>query len=169
MGSFVYYYLPLYSDANGLSEVMVAVLMMLYSMFAIYLGGGLTKWVIQKTGPVSPYAAIILSAAGVVVYAAMGNFAGLLAAIFVLGLANGFGRSVQQAQFSMLDECEKYGVPDAMGIFNFTDFIGQSFGPAVMGIVFLSKSLFTSTAAFAILLLLVSAAHLALNFIMRKK
>lgn len=169
MGSFVYYYLPLYSDANGLSEVMVAVLMMLYSMFAIYLGGGLTKWVIQKTGPVSPYAAIILSAAGVVVYAAMGNFAGLLAAIFVLGLANGFGRSVQQAQFSMLDECEKYGVPDAMGIFNFTDFIGQSFGPAVMGIVFLSKSLFTSTAAFAILLLLVSAAHLALNFTMRKK
>lgn len=169
MGSFVYYYLPLYSDANGLSEVMVAVLMMLYSMFAIYLGNGLTKWVIQRTGPASPYAAIILSAGAVILYALTQTFWGLLAAIFVLGLANGFGRSVQQAQFSMLDECEKYGVPDAMGIFNFTDFIGQSFGPAVMGIVFLSKNVAGSTFAFALALAFVSAAHLAVNLTKRKK
>lgn len=169
MGSFVYYYLPLYSDVNGLSEVTVAVLMMLYSMFAIYLGNGLTKFVIQRTGPASPYASIVLCAAAVLVYAATGTFWGLLAAIFVLGLANGFGRSVQQAQFSMLDECEKYGVPDAMGIFNFTDFIGQSFGPAVMGLVFLSKNMLGSTLAFALALALVSVAHVAINLTKGKK
>ena len=169
MGSFVYYYLPLYSDANGLSEVVVATLMMLYSIFAIYLGNGLTKWVINKTGPLSPYASIALSAAAVLVYALTGAFAGLLAAIFILGLANGFGRSVQQAQFSMLEECEEYGVPNAMGIFNFTDFIGQSFGPAVMGIVFLSRSVALSTGVFALVLALVCVAHLALNFTKRKK
>lgn len=169
MGSFVYYYLPLYSDANGLSEVMVAALMMLYSFFAIYLGNGLTKWVINKTGPVSPYASIILSLAAVLVFAISGTFVGLLAAIFILGLANGFGRSVQQAQFSMLDECEKYGVPDAMGIFNFTDFIGQSFGPAVMGFVFLAKNVVASASVFAIVLALVCAAHFAVNVSKRKK
>ena len=169
MGSFVYYYLPLYSDVNGLSEVTVAVLMMLYSMFAIYLGNGLTKFVIQRTGPASPYASIILSAAAVLVYALTQTFWGLLAAIFVLGLANGFGRSVQQAQFSMLDECEKYGVPDAMGIFNFTDFIGQSFGPAVMGLVFLSRNMVGSTLAFALALALVSVAHLVVNVTKRKE
>ncbi len=169
MGSFVYYYLPLYSDANGLSEVMVAALMMLYSFFAIYLGNGLTKWVINKTGPVSPYASIILSLAAVLVFAISGTFVGLLAAIFILGLANGFGRSVQQAQFSMLEECEAYGVPDAMGIFNFTDFIGQSFGPAVMGFVFLSKNVAASASVFAIVVALVCAAHFAVNVSKRKK
>ena len=169
MGSFVYYYLPLYSDANGLSEVMVAALMMLYSIFAIYLGNGLTKWVIQKTGPVSPYAAVVLSAAALLAFALTGTFAGLLAAIFLLGLANGFGRSVQQAQFSMLEECESYGVPEAMGIFNFTDFIGQSFGPAVMGAVFLSRSVGASTVVFAIVLALVSVAHIVVNLTKRSK
>lgn len=169
MGSFVYYYLPLYSDSNGLSEVLVAALMMLYSIFAIYLGNGLTKWVINKTGPLSPYASIALSAGALLAFALTGTFTGLLVAIFILGLANGFGRSVQQAQFSMLEECEEYGVPNAMGIFNFTDFIGQSFGPAVMGLVFLSRNVAASASVFAILLLLVSAAHLALNFTMRKK
>ncbi len=169
MGSFVYYYLPLYSDANGLSDVLVAALMMLYSFFAIYLGNGLTKWVINKTGPVSPYASIILSLAAVLVFAISGTFVGLLAAIFILGLANGFGRSVQQAQFSMLDECESYGVPEAMGIFNFTDFIGQSFGPAVMGAVFLSRSVGASTVVFAIVLALVSVAHVVVNLTKRSK
>ena len=169
MGSFVYYYLPLYSDANGLSEVLVAALMMLYSIFAIYLGNGLTKWVIQKTGPVSPYAAVVLSAAALLAFALTGTFAGLLAAIFLLGLANGFGRSVQQAQFSMLEECESYGVPEAMGIFNFTDFIGQSFGPAVMGAVFLSRSVGASTVVFAIVLALVSVAHVVVNLTKRSK
>lgn len=169
MGSFVYYYLPLYSDQNGLSEVMVAALMMLYSIFAIYLGGGLTKWVIQKAGSASPYVSIVLCGAAVLVYALTGNFIGLLAAIFILGLANGFGRSVQQAQFSMLDECEAYGVPDAMGIFNFTDFIGQSFGPAVMGLVFLSRNMVGSTIAFAAALALVSVAHIAVNLTKGRK
>ena len=168
MGSFVYYYLPMYSDANGLSEVMVAALMMLYSIFAIYLGGGLTKWVIQKTGPASPYVSVVLSAAAVLIYAVTGAFAGLLAAIFILGLANGFGRSVQQAQFSMLEECESFGIPDAMGVFNFTDFIGQSFGPAVMGLVFLSKNMAAATSAFAIALGFVCALHLVVNFSKKK-
>ena len=169
MASFVYYYLPLYSDASGLNEVTVAVLMMLYSMFAIYLGGGLTKWVMQRTGKAAPYTPILLSAAAVLLYALMANFWGLFAAIFVLGLANGFGRSVQQAQFSMLDECEEYGVPDAMGIFNFTDFIGQSFGPAVMGLVFLSKNMFGSTCVFAAALALVCAVHFAINITKKNK
>ena len=169
MASFVYYYLPLYSDASGLNEVTVAVLMMLYSMFAIYLGGGLTKWVMQRTGKAAPYAPILLSAAAVLLYAWAANFWGLFAAIFILGLANGFGRSVQQAQFSMLDECEEYGVPDAMGIFNFTDFIGQSFGPAVMGLVFLSKNMFGSTCVFALTLALVCALHFAINLSKKNK
>ena len=124
---------------------------------------------INKTGPVSPYASIILSLAAVLVFAISGSFVGLLAAIFILGLANGFGRSVQQAQFSMLDECEKYGVPDAMGIFNFTDFIGQSFGPAVMGFVFLAKNVVASASVFAIVLALVCAAHFVVNVSKREK
>ncbi|GEM_PF-1589277 len=163
MGSFVYYYLPLYSEANGLSEVIVAVLMMLYSMFAIYLGNKLTKWVVQKTGALSPYAAIILCIAAVLTYAVSRSFSGFFAAIFILGLANGFGRSVLQAHFSLLQECEEFGLPDAMGIFNFTDFIGQSFGPAVMGMVFLSKNMTVSAAVFAIILTLVCTAHFIIN------
>ncbi|MCR5724898.1 MAG: MFS transporter, partial [Treponema sp.] len=169
MGSFVYYYLPLYSEQNALSEVVVAVLMMLYSMFAIYLGNSLTKWVIKRTGVFSPYAAIILSAAAVVVYASLSSFTGLLAAIFILGLANGFGRSVQQAHFSLLEECEDFGVPDAMGIYNFTEFIGQSFGPAVIGLVFLSRSLFTTTTAFAAVLVTLCAVHFVINLAKQKR
>ena len=164
MGGFIYYYLPLYSDTHGLSEVAVAALMMLYSFFAIYLGNGLTKWVIKKTGCMSPYTPILLSAIAVLLYAFIGNLTGLLAAIFVLGLANGFGRSVLQTQFSILDECEEYGVADAMGVFNFTDFIGQSFGPAMMALVFLSKNVIASTGIFAVGLLLLSILHIALNF-----
>ncbi len=167
MGSFVYYYLPLYSDANGLSEVAVAVLMMLYSMFAIYLGDGLTKFVIQKAGSASSFAPVALSALAVLIYAALGNFPGLLLAIFILGLANGFGRSVQQSEFSTFNECEEYGVPEAMGIFNFTDFIGQSFGPALMGLVFLSGNAFVRAVVFALVLVFLRFVHSAIN--LRKK
>ena len=169
MGGFIYYYLPLYSDTHGLSEVAVAALMMLYSFFAIYLGNGLTKWVIKKTGRMSPYTPVLLSAFAVLLYAFIGNLTGLLAAIFVLGLANGFGRSVLQTQFSILDECEKYGIADAMGVFNFTDFIGQSFGPAMMALVFLSRNVIVSTVIFAGVLLLLSILHIAINFSNLKK
>ena len=87
----------------------------------------------------------------------------------MLGLANGFGRSVQQTQFSILDECEEYGVADAMGVFNFTDFIGQSFGPAVMALVFLSKNVLASTGTFAIVLVILSIVHIVINFSKPKK
>ena len=163
MGSFVYYYLPIYSDTNGLSEVMVAVLMMLYSLFAIYLGNGLTKWVINRTKAASPYMSILLCTVACIIFAMMGNFSGLLIAIFILGLANGFGRSVQQSHFSILPECEEFGVSEAMGIFNFTDFIGQSFGPTVMALVFLSKKVMLSTSVFAIILIILSVLHLCIN------
>lgn len=169
MGGFIYYYLPIYSDTHGLSEVAVAAMMMLYSFFAIYLGNGLTKWVIQKTGRLSPYTPVVLSAIAVILYALIGNLPGLLSAIFVLGLANGFGRSVQQTQFSILDECEEYGVADAMGVFNFTDFIGQSFGPAVMAVVFLSKNVLASTGVFAIVLVILSLVHIVINLSKLKK
>ena len=163
MGSFVYYYLPLYSEAVQMSEIVVAILMMLYSLFAIYLGNSLTKWVIEHTGKCGLYISILLSVCAVLVYALTGTFAGLLAAIFMLGLANGFGHSVQQTQFSLLDECDSFGVANAMGIYNFTDFIGQSFGPAVMGLVFFSGNMFAKTCVFAVLLLAVSAAHFIIS------
>lgn len=163
MGSFVYYYLPIYSDTNGLNEVLVAVLMMLYSAFAIYLGNSLTKWVITKTGGASPYVSILLCTIGCIIFALTGTFFGLFTAIFFLGLANGFGRSVQQSHFSILPECEQYGVSEAMGIFNFTDFIGQSFGPTVMAIVFLSKHVMLSTGVFAVVLVIISVIHLFIN------
>ena len=169
MGGFIYYYLPLYSDTHGLSEVAVAALMMLYSFFAIYLGNGLTKWVIKKTGSMSPYTPVLLNAFAVLLYAFIGNLTGLLAAIFVLGLSNGFGRSVLQTQFSLLDECEEYGIADAMGVFNFTDFIGQSFGPAMMALVFLSRNVIVSTVIFAGVLLLLSILHIVINFSILKK
>ena len=163
MGSFVYYYLPIYSDTNGLSEVLVAVLMMLYSLFAIYLGNGLTKWVISRTKAASPYMSILLCTIACVIFAIMGNFSGLLIAIFILGLANGFGRSIQQSHFSILPECEEFGVSEAMGIFNFTDFIGQSFGPTVMALVFLSKRISLSTGIFTVILVILSVLHFCIN------
>ncbi|MCR4821480.1 MAG: MFS transporter [Treponema sp.] len=169
MGSFVYYYLPLYSDINGLSEVTVAILMMLYSMFAIYMGNNLTKFVINKTGIFSPYIAIVLSGIALLTYALMASFLGLIIAIFILGLANGFGRSVLQSNFSLLEECENYGLAQAMGIFNFTDFIGQSFGPALMGLVFLSKNISLAAGIFVIFLLILSIIHFIINLKHGKK
>jgi hypothetical protein len=105
----------------------------------------------------------------VIVYAVLGNFIGLLSAVFILGLANGFGRSVQQAHFSLLEECDKFGVPDAMGIYNFTDFIGQSFGPAVMAAIFLSKNILVSACIFSTVLIVLSVFHATINLSKRGK
>lgn len=163
MASFVYYYLPIFSDESGMSEILVAVLMMLYSMFAIYLGNTLTKFVMKRLPVFSPYAGIFLCVIAVLIYAFNASFIGLLIAIFILGLANGFGRTVHQANFSMLEECESVGIPNAMGIFNFTDFIGQSFGPTVMALVFMSKDMKLSSVIFAGILLLVSVIHAIMN------
>lgn len=164
MGGFVYYYLPLYSDTHGLGEVSVAAMMMLYSFFAIYLGDGLAKWVMRMAGRLSQYAPIALCAAAVVVYALVGSLLGLLAAVFVLGLANGFGRTVQQTRFSMLPEASEFGLSDAMGVFNFTDFIGQSVGPTVMVFVFMPRGGGPVPAlVFALALALLCAGHAALN------
>ena len=163
MASFVYYYLPIYSDEKGMSEIIVAVLMMLYSMFAIYLGNGLTRFVMERTKSFSHYAATILCALAVIIYAFMGNFTGLLIAIFILGFSNGFGRSALQSNFSMLDECGEFGIPEAMGIFNFTDFIGQSFGPTVMAMVFLSGNIKVSATIFAIIMFCFSILHVTID------
>ncbi len=168
MGSFIYYYLPLYADSNSLSEVTVAVLMMIYAAFAIYAGGWLTRQVVTYTGRLCPYVAVTVCASALGLYAFIGNITGLLLAIFLMGLANGFGRSVLQSHFSILKECEEFGIPDSMGVFNFTDFIGQSFGPAVMGAVLLSKNSHKATLLFVIVLAVLTLTHIVANLPKKK-
>ena len=50
-----------------------------------------------------------------------------------MGISAGFGKPVQQIYYTEMDSVKKYGEDRAMGIYNFTENIGESLGPVMFG------------------------------------
>lgn len=131
--SFIFYYMPLFCDSVGQSEVTVSILLMLYSEIAVLLGDVMTKKTFQKFKYNSMYLAFFMNIAALVLFAWTYNMTGMVIALTIMGISAGFGKPVQQIYYTEMDGVRKYGEDRAMGIYNFTENIGESLGPVVFG------------------------------------
>lgn len=131
--SFIFYYMPLFCDFIGQSEVAVSILLMLYSEIAVLLGDIMTKKTFQKFKYNSMYLACFMNIVALVLFAWTYNMTGMVIALIIMGISAGFGKPVQQIYYTEMDGVKKYGEDKAMGIYNFTENIGESLGPVVFG------------------------------------
>jgi len=133
INSFVFYYVPIYGDANGLNESIVCLFLMLNSLCSVYLSVAVTDFMMKRFGQLSIYLSSFLSFAALLLFGVSGTIPVLIVVLLVLGLAGSFGNSVRQMYFTELPAVREYGEEPAMGIYNFMDNIGESAGPMLFG------------------------------------
>ncbi|MGN0318336.1 MAG: MFS transporter [Lachnospira sp.] len=147
-GSFVFYYVPIYCDERGYSETICSVLIMLYSQIAVIGTNKLTERVTKIFGSYAMYLALGMNVAALAVFAVYPNMAGMIIALLLLGIGASFGKPVQQNYYLNLEKVKKYGEDKSIGIYNFTENIGESLGPVVFGRLMAAPRFGVSAGAF---------------------
>ncbi len=157
--SFAMYFLPIFCDGRGYSETTTALMLLCYAEIAILVGDAMVEKSRRFLGNGAMYAAIAIDIVGMIVYALMQNLAGMLIALLLLGLSASFGKPVQQKYFIDLPQVKRYGEDRAMGIYNFSENIGESAGPIIMAWLMFRTPLFSSVAGFCGIVAALSAVH----------
>lgn len=132
-GSFIFYYVPIYCDERGYSETICSILIMLYSQVAVLGTDKLTKWFSKTFGNYAMYMSLFMNIAALAVFVISPNMAGMIIALLMMGIGAAFGKPVQQNYYLSLDKVKKYGEDKSIGIYNFSENIGESLGPVVFG------------------------------------
>lgn len=161
--SFVFFFVPIFCEQNGYSETTVSILLVVYSGIAIVFGDKLTRLMSERMHSMAMYLAYFVNIVAVVIYAWTQSMIGLLIALLLLGLAAAFGKPVQQNYFLELDVVKKYGEDRAMGVYNFTENIGESIGPVIFGKLMFISPLNLMVSAFGGAVALLGALHMFLN------
>lgn len=138
-GSFVFYFVPLFCDNEGFSELTVTLLLLLYAEIPVILGNRITQWAIEKMKYSSMYLAVGLNVLALLAFVCYPKLPGMLLALIVMGISACFGKTAQQMYFLDLKSVKEYGEDKSIDIYNFTENIGESLGPVVLGqIMFIS-------------------------------
>ncbi|MDO4939039.1 MAG: MFS transporter [Lachnospiraceae bacterium] len=145
---FVFYFVPLFCDELGYNETICSLMIMLYSQIAVIGTESLTERVSKKFGNSGMYLAIGMNIAAIMTYAVLGNMMGMIIALVLMGLSAAFGKPVQQDYYLQMEPVKQYGEDKAMGIYNFSENIGESLGPIVMGRIMGFANRLYSVAAF---------------------
>lgn len=161
--SFVFYLVPVFCSEKGYDETIVSFLIMLYSQVAVLSGDKLTTRFSSLFGNKAMYAALLLNICAVLVFVMTGNITGLIIALLLLGFSAAFGKPVQQQYLLSRDAAVQYGEDRAIGVYNFTENIGESLGPIVF-----SRLISASRGAYYYFLALV-AGCCGLHFVINTK
>lgn len=149
INSFVFYYVPIYGSAQGFSESVVCLFLMLNSLCSVYLSVAVTGFVTRRLGEWSIYLSSFLSFAGLLMFGWKSTAPMLVLVLLLLGLASSFGSPVRQLFFTRLPGVREYGEESAMGVFNFMDNAGESAGPVLFGSIMAGPGVLTGLAGFA--------------------
>lgn len=132
-GSFVFYYVPLFCDQEGFSELASTLLLLLYAEIPVVMGNWTTKWMIEKLKYRSMYLACGINVLALLIFVCYPKLPGMILALILMGIGACFGKTVQQMYFLDLESVKEYGEDKSIGIYNFTENIGESLGPVVFG------------------------------------
>ncbi len=114
-------------------------LLLLYAEIPVILGNRITQWAIEKMKYSSIYLAVGLNVLALLAFVCYPKLPGMLLALIVMGISACFGKTAQQMYFLDLKSVKEYGEDKSIGIYNFTENIGESLGPGVLGqIMFIS-------------------------------
>ncbi len=129
--SFVFYYIPVFAESIGYNETVISVLLMLYSEVAVLLGSHMSNSTEKSFGDYAIYLAIGLNVIAFAIFVAMPNLAGIIISLIIMGISASFGKPTHQSFFLKQKPTIEFGQDNAMGIYNFTENIGESLGPIV--------------------------------------
>ena len=161
--SFVFYFVPLFCGNMGYDETIVSILIMLYSEVAVMTGSTLTNHVTKLMGSRGMYAAYLTNIAALMVFALTRNMLGVTLALLMLGTAAAYGKTMQQTWFLKQKPVRQYGEDRAMGVYNFTENIGESLGPVVFARLMAQRPLLGAVSVFCGGVAALGAGHAVLN------
>lgn len=157
--SFVFFFVPIFCDEHGYSETMSSILLMVYAIFSVYLSDVLTKKSLEIFKDRAMYVAYTINILAVILYAWTENMAGLILALVMLGVSASFGKSVQQTYFMKMNSVKEFGEDNAMGIYNFTENIGESLGPIIFSYLMSFSPLALGVSVFGGVIMLLGGTH----------
>ena len=109
------------------------------------------------------YAACLMNVAALGIYSLFPGLEGMIAALILLGLSASFGKPVQQDYYLGLMPCRRFGEDRAIGIYNFTENIGESLGPILFGQLMSATPFAPAMAGFLAAVTGTNGLHLWLN------
>lgn len=135
IGSFIYYYIPIYTSNLGYSEKYCSVLMVLYAFCGILLSTSLSRVIWEKMKKWSVYLAIVMALAAWLLIAASASMTFAVIAMLILGISFSFGLNV--LVFTFMSDASDQGVDgeDAMSVYNFFNSAGQTVSSVVCGLI----------------------------------
>ena len=148
VNSFVFYYVPIYGNAQGFSESIVCLLLMLNSLCSVYLSVAVTKYMSNKFKQGAIYLSGGIALTALLLFGFHSTVPMLLAVLLLLGFAGSFGTSVRQTYFTGLSGVQEYGEESAMGVYNLMDNLGGSAGPILFGVIMSGADPLPGLAAF---------------------
>lgn len=158
--SFVFYYVPLFCADNGYGETITSLLLILYALLSVFLGEPITEWASNRFGSNAMYLAVGLNIAAVMIYAWHPDIRTMILALVILGFSASFGKAIQQEHFMEMKSVQRYGEDKAMGVYNFTENIGESLGPIVFGRLMFMQPLSLAVSGFGGIIAALGAIHL---------
>ena len=161
--SFVFYFVPLFCGNMGYDETIVSILIMLYSEVAVLTGDMLTHRIAKALGNKGMYAAYLTNVLAVMTFALTRNMLGVVLALLMMGVAAAYGKTLQQTWFLKQKQVRQYGEDRAMGVYNFTENIGESLGPIVFARLMSYRPLLGAVSLFCGGVAALGAGHFALN------
>ncbi|WP_028234796.1 MFS transporter [Pseudobutyrivibrio sp. MD2005] len=129
--SFVFYLVPIFAESIGYNETVISVLLVLYSEVAVLLGTSMISKTEKTCGDYAIYLAIGFNVVAVALFVTMPNLTGIIISLIIMGISASFGKPIHQSFFLKQKPTMEFGQDKAMGIYNFTENIGESLGPIV--------------------------------------
>ncbi len=132
--AFLTYYFPLFAKSIGVTQGNVGRAFLLYGICIIFLGPLLISWASARIpGRQLMIASCLTTVGALLVFCAMPTFAGVLIAIFLLGLAEGLGLVSQNSYFITLPAPRALGFGKALSFYSAVKKVGQMTGPGIFG------------------------------------
>lgn len=131
INGFIYYYIPLFGDANGLNELEISLLIIISSLCSVYLSVPLTSYLKEKMKGKTLYLSSLIAYIGLLVFALNRNVTALVVASVLIGIGNSFGISERFSYFLSFEELKVYNKRKSIKVYNLLNTMGEFAGPIV--------------------------------------
>ena len=147
----------------GYDETVVSILIMVYSEVAVLTGDTLTNRVTKLLGNRGMYAAYATNIVALMAFACMRSMLGIALALLLMGVAAAYGKTLQQTWFLKRKQVHRYGEARAIGVYNFSENIGESLGPIVFARLMAQRPLLGAVSQFWLVIAAFGGGHMLLN------
>lgn len=133
--SFRDYFFPLFAGGQGMSEVRIGQIYLLFGLLTIYVGPQLAEFLLKHLGArKSVILSSVLMAGSIGIYVLYPCMETVLAGIMAFYLVISFAYTCQYSYFETIPAVLKYGEGPAMGVYSMFESIGQTLGPILFGV-----------------------------------